>query len=91
MTIHNRFCPEASDIVAVQIECKHCHATISYPPDGWKPTTLKCPNCPATLVTALPEAKELMALGELSNALKILRSSSDLEFKLRLEFDWKDQ
>jgi hypothetical protein len=39
----------------------------------------------------LPQAKELLALGELSNALKILRSSSDLEFKLRLEFDRQDR
>lgn len=92
VTIHNRFCPEVSDIVAVQIGCKHCHATISYPPDGWKSTTLgKCPNCSVTLVSPLPDAKEVMALGELSNALKILRSSSDLEFTLRLEFERPDR
>jgi len=91
MTIHNRFCPEVSDIVAVQIECTHCHATISYPPDGWNPITLKCPNCAVTLVTPMPQAKELMALAELSSALKTLRSSSDLPFKLRLEFDRQDR
>ncbi len=91
MTIHNRFCPEVSDIVAVQLECGHCHATISYPPDGWNPVTLKCPNCPVTLVNPSPQSKDMMALSELSNALKILRDrSNNLGFKLRLEFDRPD-
>jgi hypothetical protein len=91
MTIVNRVCPEMSDIIAVQLECKHCRATISYPPDGWTPVTLKCPNCEVTLVSPSPQSKEFLALSELSGALKTLRNSDGLGFKLRLEFDWYDR
>ena len=87
MTIINRFCPELSDIVAVRLECKHCHVTLSYPPSDWKPAYLKCPNCGATLVSASPQSKELVLLGELADALRRLANAGDLEFQLRLEFD----
>lgn len=77
--------------MAVRLQCEHCRVAISYPPDEWKPTSLECPNCKVTLITPVPGSKELMALGELANALKILRSAKDLKFTVRLEFDRQDR
>jgi hypothetical protein len=86
MTIINRLYPELSDILAVQLECRNCHATISYPTACWKPASLKCPNCSVTLVTG-PEAhsKELSALSELAHSLKQLSDCETLAFQVRLE------
>jgi hypothetical protein len=88
MTILNRFCPEASDIVAIRLECSACDAAISYSPARWNPSTLRCPNCAAELVGPSPHSKESIALRELADSLKILRNpTTNLAFRLRLEFE----
>ena len=88
MTTINRICFELSDVLAIRLQCKHCGAAISYPTDNWKPGFLKCPNCPATLVTkpSEGESKELHALASLANALKELSKPDTFEFRLRFEF-----
>ena len=93
MTIIKRICPELSDILAIQIECKYCHSTISYPPSSWKPAILKCLNCPATLVRGLTpnqQSEELRALCALAEGLQDLLKIKDAEFRLRLEFAQRD-
>lgn len=95
MTIINRICFELADIVAVQLECKKCHATISYPKADWTPTSLKCPNsnCSAALISgsAGEQSEELRALDEFATGLKrILNNSQQFAFRLRLEFDQQD-
>jgi hypothetical protein len=91
MTIINRFCPEVSDIVAVQLQCKRCRSSLSYPPDTWKPGDLKCTNCGVTLVSPAPNSRELRALEGLVDALRELAKPDGLEFQLRLEFNRDDQ
>ena len=89
MTIINRRCFEVPDIVAVQLECTHCGATISYPPGTWKPSYLKCPNCSLTLVAGSLNqlSPELSALLALTDGLRELLTLKNPEFRLRLEFD----
>jgi hypothetical protein len=89
MTTINRICFEFSDIVAVQLECLHCHATISFPRKGWEPAALQCPNCKVTLVTDKDNPPEFFALSALSDALKDL-SNNKFAFQLRLEFAHPD-
>ena len=87
MTIINRLCPELSDIQAIQLECKHCSALVSYPMGKWNPSGLTCPNCAVTLVR-VPEShsSELVALKLLAEGLnKLLNPSEELKFVLRLE------
>jgi len=90
MTTINRICPELSDIVAIRLECNHCHATISYPPVDWKPNSLRCPNCSVTLVSGTTPnnlSDELRALLALADGLKELLAIKSAEFRLRLEFE----
>jgi hypothetical protein len=92
MTIINRICPEAADILAIRLECNHCHATISYPPATWKPSYLKCPNCSVTLVNGTLQnlSDELSALWALAEGLQGLLKAKNAEFRLRFEFDQQD-
>jgi hypothetical protein len=89
VTTINRICPELSDIVAIQLECNNCHATISYPPATWKPSYLKCPNCSVTLVEGSMQhlSDELRALFALQEGLQDLLKNKNAQFRLRVEFD----
>jgi hypothetical protein len=89
MTIINRFCPELSDIVAIQMECGNCHATISYPPAKWTPKALECPSCSVTLVAGSTNnlSAELRALYALQEGLQELLTNKTLKFRLRLALD----
>ena len=88
MTTSNHVRFECSDIRSVQIECVRCGTSVSYPPDAWKPSGLRCPNCAVTLINGTEgQSEELLAVQELSGGLKRLRAAKNFEFHLRLEFD----
>lgn len=92
MTTINRVCYELSDIVAIELECKNCHALICYRPNDWTPTTLKCPNsnCGKHLVPSADTglSEELRSLEELALGVKrVLNNCKQFPFHLRLEFN----
>lgn len=83
MTINQRVSFEASDIQAIQLECKGCGTTISCPLGKWKPEASSCPNCPAPMIKDTTDVFTLRKLAEALSALVTL--DEKLTFKLRFE------
>ena len=84
MTIIKRIYFEPSDILAIQLECRKCGATISCPLKDWKPREASCPNCFVPLIKFAKEESTLIMLAESLNAL--LTYNDTFSFRLRLEF-----
>jgi len=88
MTIIKRIFFEPSDILAIQLECRKCGATISCGLKNWHPEAARCPNCSVPLIE---DIKDVFPLKKLAEALNELLTYKDtLSFRLRLEFNQPD-
>jgi hypothetical protein len=88
MTIIKRIYFEPSDILAIQLECRKCGATISCRLKDWKPAEVTCPNC---FVQLIKDGREALTLKMLADSLNALLTYNDtLSFRLRLEFVQQD-
>jgi len=68
VTVDDRLFLDLKDIVAIQVECPECHATISSTPAEWHPKETICPNCPKTLWPA--GGSEIQRLVRVADALR---------------------
>src|SRR4051794_37989325 len=57
MTLDQKYLISPADIIGIQYECRHCHATYSIPLKSWDRTIHECPNCKEMLIqgTLTPE------------------------------------
>lgn len=93
MTTEKRFVVRFTDIKAIRLECKRCHATIGLPPDNWKQATiemLSCKNCGHEWMKPMGASEK--ALAKMSDAIRdLIRDADGLGFELQLEFDGPEE
>jgi hypothetical protein len=77
---------EATDIIAVEVECNGCHFRATWPLSAWNSTFAKCSNCgeqwPVGQAQAHTALTELVRnLNEVAKA----KNESDIPFAVRFE------
>ena len=87
MTFEHRILLELTDILAIRLECKKCHATLGFPPDRENllpPTT--CKNCRLEwMKTGSDEDKALRPF--LDNLRQLRDDANGLGCAIKLEFE----
>lgn len=76
------------ELSGVRLECRKCHASASFPPDGWKQVAPTCINCGEVLVTQ--GSLEYGAIDRFRVALQKLLEAAEVagcSFEVSLEFD----
>jgi hypothetical protein len=77
---------EATDIVAVEVECSGCHFRATWPLEAWNSSFKKCSNCGLQWPIAHHQAHD--ALTELvRNLCDVVRvkNEADIPFSIRFE------
>lgn len=90
MTREHKLLIEPQDIVAIEIECRHCHSRVRYGVETIQPDRLKgrlqCLNCKEDLIRG--ESPEALPLVDFIDALRRLRGSelaANVKFELPSE------
>jgi hypothetical protein len=84
VTVDERVVIDLSDVIAVELECQHCHTTFSVPVKEWKPGEAKCSNCSEDL-WGQQAGGEVQDLRNFASALKaLLHRGKSLPIRLRI-------
>lgn len=73
MAIDERLTVGLGDVLAVQVECTNCQATVNYPVERWSPLmAAQCPACSEVLWEGQTDTVD--ALRSFARGLKALRA-----------------